>query len=74
MNAATELGVTPLSLAAENGNPALVTALLEAGASRVVVGTGGYASGAMLAYAMVHGIRYVQQVADAQRVEPKLAH
>lgn len=32
---------------------------------RVVVGTGGYASGAMLAYAMVHGIPYVQQVADA---------
>src|SRR5918997_1545094 len=32
---------------------------------RVVVGTGGYASGAMLAYAAVRGIPYVQQTADA---------
>jgi UDP-N-acetylglucosamine--N-acetylmuramyl-(pentapeptide) pyrophosphoryl-undecaprenol N-acetylglucosamine transferase len=42
-----------------------IGALVREERPRVVVGTGGYASGAMLAYAGVHGIPYVQQTADA---------
>ncbi|MFL5578978.1 MAG: UDP-N-acetylglucosamine--N-acetylmuramyl-(pentapeptide) pyrophosphoryl-undecaprenol N-acetylglucosamine transferase [Gemmatimonadaceae bacterium] len=42
-----------------------IGALVREERPRVVVGTGGYASGAMLAYAAVRGIPYVQQTADA---------
>ncbi len=32
---------------------------------RLVIGTGGYASGVALGYALAHGIRFVEQVADS---------